>query len=73
MQPETRVAHIDEMRAGIGQRDHAASCFNSWLHALVADIEEAAEEAGLEILVEAEIEHDVERVAMLVPRRSRRW
>ena len=71
MQAEARVAHIDEMRAGVGQRHHARLVLQQPRHAVVADIEEAAEEGGLEILVEAEVEHDVERIAMLGLRRSR--
>ena len=52
MQAEARVAHIDEVRAGVGQRHHARLVLQQLRHAVVADIEEAAEERGLEILVE---------------------
>ena len=52
VQAEARVAHVDEMRAGIGERDHARLVLQQPRHAVVADIEEAAEERGLEILVE---------------------
>ena len=65
MQAKARIAHIDEMCAGIGQRHHAGLVLQQARHAVVADIEEAAEEGGLEVLVEAEIEHDVERIAAL--------
>ena len=44
---------------------HARLVLQEPRHAIVADIEEAAEEGGLEILIEAEIEHHVERIAML--------
>ena len=47
------------------QRHHAGFVLQQPRHALVADIEEAAEEGGLQILVEAEVEDDVQRIAML--------
>ena len=47
------------------ERHHARLVLQQPRHALVADIEEAAEEGRLQVLVEGEVEHDVERIAML--------
>ena len=65
MQAEAGIAHIDEMGAGVGQRHDACLVLQELGDTLVADIEEAAEEGGLQPLVEAEVEHDVERIAAL--------
>ena len=50
MQAEARIAHIDKVGAGVGERHHARLVLQEPRHAVVADIEEAAEEGGLEIL-----------------------
>ncbi len=47
VQAKARVAHIDEVRAGVGQRHHARLVLQQARHAVVADIEEAAEEGRL--------------------------
>src|SRR5262249_54507330 len=60
---ETRVAQIHQMGARIRQRDYPGRVLQQWRHALVDGVEEAADKAGLEILLEPEIEKDVERVA----------
>ena len=66
VKPEPGVAQIHQMRAGIGQRHDPGRVLQQFGHALVDGIEEAAEEGGLQILLEAEIEHHVERVAALL-------
>src|SRR5918912_1052248 len=64
IKPETRIAQIHEMRAGVGQRDHAGLVPDQWLDAFVDRVEKAADKAGIEVFLEAEIEHRVERVAI---------
>jgi hypothetical protein len=56
------------MRAGIGQRHHPGRMLQQLGHTLVDGIEKEAEERGLQILLETEIEHHVERVAPLLAR-----
>ena len=50
------------MGAGIRQRDDACRMLQERRHALVEGVEEPADEPSLQILFEAEIEEDVERV-----------
>ena len=65
VQAEARVAHIDKVRARVGERHHARLVLQQLGHAVVTDVQEAAEERRLEILIEADVEHHVERIAML--------
>src|SRR5438067_11183466 len=55
VEPEPGVAQIDEVRAGIGQRDHPCLVLDQRLDPGVYRIEEASDKAGVEIFVEAEI------------------
>src|SRR3954452_4959225 len=64
IKPETRIAQIHEMRAGVGQRDHAGLVPDQWLDAFVGCIEKAAGKAGIEVFLKTEIEHRVEWVAI---------
>ena len=63
IEPEPGIAQIDEMRAGIRQRDDAGLVLDQRLDPVVDRVEEAADEAGIEVFLEPEIEQHVERVA----------
>ena len=56
IKPEAGIAQIDQMRARIGQRDDAGLVFDQRLDPVVDGIKEAANEAGVEVLLEPEIE-----------------
>src|SRR4029077_3429398 len=56
IKPEAGIAQIDQMRARIGQRDDSGLVFDQWLDPVVDGIKEAAYEAGVEVLLEPEIE-----------------
>ena len=63
IEPEPGVAQIDQMRAGVGQRDDPGLVLDQRLDPLVDGVEEAADQPGVEVLLEPEIEQYVERVA----------
>jgi hypothetical protein len=56
IKPEAGIAQIDQMRARIGQRDDPGLVFDQRLDPVVDGIKEAANEAGVEVLLEPEIE-----------------
>jgi len=60
---KARIAQIDQMRAGIGQRDHSGLVLDQRLHPIVNSIEKPADQPGGEVLLEPEIEQHVERIA----------
>ena len=64
IEPEPGIAQIDQMRPGVGQRDDAGLVLDQRLDAVVDRVEEAADKPGVEVLLEAEIEQRVERVAV---------
>ena len=68
IKPEPGIAEIDEMRAGVGQRNDAGPVLHQRLDPFVDGVEEAADQPGVEIFLEAEIEQCVERVAPLLAR-----
>src|SRR6516164_2103053 len=49
------------MRASIGQRNDPRLVLDQWLNPVVDGIEEAANQAGVEVLLEAEVEQHIER------------
>jgi hypothetical protein len=57
------VAQIHQMRAGVRQRDHSGLVFDQRLHPVFDSIEEPADQPGIEVLLEPEIEQRVERIA----------
>ena len=63
VEAETGVAQIHQMGAGIRQRDDPGRVLQQWRDALIDGVEEPADEAGIEIFLEPEVEKDVERVA----------
>ena len=64
IEPEPGIAQIDQMRAGVGQRDDPGLVLDQRLDPVVDGVEEAADKAGVEVLLEPEIEERVERVAV---------
>ena len=56
------------MRAGIGQGNHAGLVLEDLRNAVVAHVEEVADEGGLQILLEAHVQEHVEGIAALVLR-----
>src|SRR5467141_1941375 len=56
IKPEAGIAQIDQMRARIGQRDDTGLVFDQRLDPVVDGIKEAPNEAGVEVLLEPEIE-----------------
>src|SRR6516165_1611563 len=56
------------MRASIGQRNDPRLVLDQWLNPVVDRIEEAANQAGVEVLLEAEVEQHIERVTPRFPR-----
>src|SRR5438552_6611895 len=63
IQPEPGIAEVDEMRAGIRQRDDAGLVLHKRLDTVIDCIEEAANEPGIEVFFKPEVEQHVERVA----------
>ena len=64
MQAKPGVAHIDQMGPGVGQGNHAGFVLEQRQDPRVADIEELAEKGRLQPLLQAEIEEDIDRVAV---------
>src|SRR5690242_19358768 len=62
IKPEAGIAQIDQMCTGIGQRDHSGLVLDQRLDPVVDGVEKAADEAGVEVLLEAEVEQDIKRV-----------
>src|SRR6185369_9066871 len=50
------------MRTGIGQRDDPGFVLDQRLNAVIDGVEEAADQPGVEVLFEAEIEQYVQRI-----------
>ena len=63
IEAEPGVAEIDEMRTGVGQRNDPGLVLDQRFDPVVDGVEEPPDKPGLEILGEAEIEKDIERVA----------
>jgi len=63
VEPEPGIAEIDEVRAGIRQRDDTGLVLDQRLDAVIDSIEEAADEPGVEVFFKSEIEQHVERIA----------
>ena len=63
IEAEPGIAKIDQVSAGIGQRNDPGLVLDQRLDALIDGVEEAADEPGVEVFLEAEIEQHVERVA----------
>ena len=62
MQSVAGIAHIDQMCACVGERDYPVFVLKELPNAFVPDIQELAEECGLEIFFEREVEHEVEGI-----------
>src|SRR5207244_6393777 len=56
IEPEPGIAEIDQMGAGIRQRDDAGLVLDERLDPVIDRVQKPPDEAGLEILVEAKIE-----------------
>ena len=70
VQPETRSAHEDQVRAGVRQRNHAGLVLEQAGDALVTHVEEVADERGLQVLFKAQVQQDVQRIATASERSS---
>ena len=64
IEAEPGIAQIDQVSAGIGQRNDPGLVLDQRLDALIDGVEEAADKPGVEVFLKAEIEHRVERVAV---------
>src|SRR3954447_18028262 len=66
IEAEPGIAKIDQVSAGIGQRNHPSLVLDQRLDTLIHGVEEAADKPGVEVFLEAEIEHHIERIAVAV-------
>src|SRR6266851_1679911 len=63
IEPEPGVAQIDQVRAGVRQRDDSGLVLDQRLDPVVDSVEKAADQASVEILFEAQVKQHVKRVA----------
>ena len=67
MQAETGVAHVDQVRTGVGQRDHAGPMLEQRCHAGIDVLEKLANKRSLQALLQGQVKERIDRIHVLLP------